>query len=391
MLFSHLLLAHTFIFTILNCTGLPPPLDLPMATVRRPAVGPVPVDRIIKSRFSDQSLTEIQKPRTKSISTSKNDSARPPSAGTPVINISVENNSIINNTPPTTNHASNSTTDPSALADELDYITITTPAISTPNALSSHRTDKASRILGIKHRRSMEPIPASARNSIVSTRSARDPPPMASFVPTLPLTSLYVVSGLPKSPHTWTLADPDSVMGLHHSDGAVSRWWRPEVLGSTVSPGAGGGKKKKRGKNEEVMKGAGALSKQEVGKMLSKALKVSETLYTQSILSTFIGSSLLLAKLKSSRPLFSRHLPFILLPLRFLRPIPLWLPRHLVTSFAHLSSLAPTTVLLRQLLPIPTLTTHLPVLLQLTSVRLAFLATAHTILLPLWPLPTLAS
>lgn len=362
-----------------------------MATVRRPAVGPVPVDRIIKSRFSDQSLTEIQKPRTKSISTSKNDSARPPSAGTPVINISVENNSIINNTPPTTNHASNSTTDPSALADELDYITITTPAISTPNALSSHRTDKASRILGIKHRRSMEPIPASARNSIVSTRSARDPPPMASFVPTLPLTSLYVVSGLPKSPHTWTLADPDSVMGLHHSDGAVSRWWRPEVLGSTVSPGAGGGKKKKRGKNEEVMKGAGALSKQEVGKMLSKALKVSETLYTQSILSTFIGSSLLLAKLKSSRPLFSRHLPFILLPLRFLRPIPLWLPRHLVTSFAHLSSLAPTTVLLRQLLPIPTLTTHLPVLLQLTSVRLAFLATAHTILLPLWPLPTLAS
>lgn len=98
---------------------------------------------------------------------------------------------------------------------------------------------------------------------------------MASFVPILPLTSLYVVSGLPKSPHTWTLADPDSVMGLHHGEGAVSRWWRPEVLGSTVSPGAGGGKKKKRGKGEEILKGAGALSKQEVGKMLSKALKVS--------------------------------------------------------------------------------------------------------------------
>ena len=120
----------------------------------------------------------------------------------------------------------------------------------------------------------MEPIPASARNSITSNRSLRDPP-LASFVPTLPLTSLYVVSGLPKSPHTWTLADPDSVLGLHHSESAVNRWWRPEVLGSTVSPGAGGTKKKKRGKNEEVMKGAGALSKQEVGKMLSKALKVS--------------------------------------------------------------------------------------------------------------------
>ena len=167
--------------------------------------------------------------------------------------------------------------DTPALADELDYITIHPPAISSPTALN--RTDKASRILGIRHRRSMEPIPASARNSIVSTRSAREPSPLPSFVPTLPLTSLYVVSGLPKSPHTWTLADPDSVMGLHHSEGAVSRWWRPEVLGSTVSPGAGGGKKKKRGKGEEVLKGAGALSKQEVSKMLSKALKVNTLLF----------------------------------------------------------------------------------------------------------------
>jgi hypothetical protein len=64
-------------------------------------------------------------------------------------------------------------------------------------------------------------------------------------------------------------------MGLTHSDGAVSRWWRAEVLGSTVSPGAGGGKKKRKVKGDtEVLKGAGALSKQEVGKMLSKALKV---------------------------------------------------------------------------------------------------------------------
>lgn len=263
-----------------------------MASIRRPSVppSPAPADRILKSRFSDQSLSEIQKTRSKPV---KNDSARS-SAGTPVINISLENknNSTTpaNHTAVPTNSTSHST-EPSALADELDYITITAPAISTPNALSSHRTDKASRILGIKHRRSMEPIPASARNSIVSTRSARDPPPMASFVPTLPLTSLYVVSGLPKSPHTWTLADPDSVMGLHHSDGAVSRWWRPEVLGSTVSPGAGGGKKKKRGKNEEVMKGAGALSKQEVGKMLSKALKLSFTREVEVIASTLQPAS----------------------------------------------------------------------------------------------------
>ncbi|KAF5370227.1 hypothetical protein D9615_010081 [Tricholomella constricta] len=267
-----------------------------MAVARRPAAavplvaaGPLFPDRVLKSRFSDQSLTDGPKPRsTFSPRSISNSSSRVNTSGTPIINISVENNnthtSTITNPPPADE----------ALADELDYITITAPPPNTsPNhsLSSSHRTDKASRILGIKHRRSMEPIPASARNSIVSTRSAREPPPMASFIPILPLTSLYVVSGLPKSPHTWTLADPDSVLGLHHSDGAVSRWWRPEVLGSTVSPGAGGGKKKKRGKGEEVMKGAGALSKQEVGKMLSKALKLSFTREVEVIASTLQPAS----------------------------------------------------------------------------------------------------
>lgn len=161
-----------------------------------------------------------------------------------------------------------------ALADELDYITVSAPDKADSPRLT-RQVDKASRILGISHRRSMEPIPASNRTSILSTRSVPNTP--TQHVPTLPLTSLYLVSGLPKSPHTWTLADPDSVLGLHHSEGAVARWWRPEVLGSTVSPGAGGGKKKKKnakGEPAEVLKGAGALSKAEVGKMLSKALKV---------------------------------------------------------------------------------------------------------------------
>ncbi|KDQ63546.1 hypothetical protein JAAARDRAFT_29564 [Jaapia argillacea MUCL 33604] len=171
--------------------------------------------------------------------------------------------------------------------DLLDYITVTAPTDSSPQA----RPDKASRILGIQHRRSMEPIPASTRTSIVSTRSARETPTTPTHVPTLPLTSLYVVSGLPKSPHTWTLSDPDSVLGLHHTEGAVGRWWRPEVLGSTVSPGAGGtspaiGKKKKKGKEQEAIKGAGALSKQEVAKMLSKALKLSFTREVEIIAST---------------------------------------------------------------------------------------------------------
>jgi nicotinamide N-methyltransferase len=257
-----------------------------MSSARRPGVpatavaaSPTPADKIIKSRFSDQSL-ERKKSKSGAYKASqrldiKKDSMRPSGAydaHTPIINISVKNNNI---TPPATTPAVANNTD-AALADELDYITVTTPNIPNPDSPSSLRPDKAARILGIRHRRSMEPIPASTRNSIMSTRSLRDAAPLASFVPTLPLTSLYVVSGLPKSPHTWTLADPDSVLGLHHSESAVNRWWRPEVLGSTVSPGAGGSKKKKRGgKSEEVMKGAGALSKQEVGKMLSKALKVS--------------------------------------------------------------------------------------------------------------------
>ena len=53
------------------------------------------------------------------------------------------------------------------------------------------------------------------------------------------------------------------------------------MLGSTVSPGVGGSiaipkKRGKRNTKEDMMglKGAGALSKSEVGKMLSKALKV---------------------------------------------------------------------------------------------------------------------
>jgi len=58
----------------------------------------------------------------------------------------------------------------------------------------------------------------------------------------------------------------------------VNRWWRPEVLGSTVSPGAGGGSSKrnrKKAKVEDGFSSAGYLSKQDVGKILSKALKVS--------------------------------------------------------------------------------------------------------------------
>ncbi|KAG9314368.1 DENN domain-containing protein [Chiua virens] len=183
---------------------------------------------------------------------------------------------------------------PLPLADELDYITVSPPPEEKTNNNQPvvRHVDKASRILGVSHRKSMEPIPASNRTSILSTRSVPNTP--TQHIPTLPLTSLYLVSGLPKSPHTWTLADPDAILGLHHSEGAVARWWRPEVLGSTVSPGAGGGKKKKKnakGEPTEVLKGAGALSKAEVGKMLSKALKLSFTREVEIIASTLQPAS----------------------------------------------------------------------------------------------------
>ncbi|KAJ7169903.1 DENN domain-containing protein [Mycena filopes] len=216
----------------------------------------------LRSRFSDASLDTKQKPSF--ISRFDPKSVTPPSIVTP-------QDHIRNSTDTVKQRPSLS------LAEELEY-----------DVVDLH---KASRVLGIRHRSSMEPIAASARNSIVSTRSARPAPKESAFTPTSTLTSLYVVSGLPKSPHTWTLADPDSVLGLHHADGAVSRFWRPEVLGSTVSNGAGGGtKRKKRGK-EEILKGAGALSKQEVGKMLSKALKLSFTREVEVIASTLQPAS----------------------------------------------------------------------------------------------------
>ncbi|KAF9241378.1 DENN domain-containing protein [Melanogaster broomeanus] len=244
----------------------------------------------MKSRPSEQSFS--QKSSIKSLG--------PPNTAVNISNSANNNNILSSTTTTTTTTTPDNRNDDVALADELDYITVSAPpsdpargsADKSDSIRVPRQVDKASRVLGITHRKSMEPIPASNRTSIVSTRSVPNTP--TQHVPTLPLTSLYLVSGLPKSPHTWTLADPDAVLGLHHSEGAVARWWRPEVLGSTVSPGAGGGKKKKKngkGEHTEILKGAGALSKAEVGKMLSKALKLSFTREVEIIASTLQPAS----------------------------------------------------------------------------------------------------
>ncbi len=324
-------------------------------------------DVLLRSRFSDQSLGERRSRFTPSKGKTHNTSFGhrgppkkeeiPSAAASPIINISVGHG----RPPSPTDHDEGK----DGLADELDYITVSAPVGQSQSeslSLAQLRADKASRILGIKHRKSMEPIPASTRTSIVSTRSARDGLPSPSFTPTSPLTSLYVVSGLPKSPHTWTLADPDSVLGLHHSDGAVSRWWRPEVLGSTVSPGAGGGKKKKRGKSEEILKGAGALSKQEVGKMLSKALKVySPPLpnIMHACLPSVNYSSLSLVKSKLLLLRYSQLRLFTHLLLRFLRLTRLSRLRPLETFFVLLFCQAPIIDLQLPLSIILTATTPL--------------------------------
>ena len=160
------------------------------------------------------------------------------------------------------------------------------------------RRDKASQILGIPHRRSMEPVPSTKVSARLSTRSATvgysGPPTIheGETAPPPPLASLYLVSGLPKSHHAWTLADPDSVLGLQHMEGAVNKWWRPEVLGSTVSPGVGDprdGQRSKRRRKVSNTRDPGAgigLNKQDVAKMLSKALKLSFTREVEIIAST---------------------------------------------------------------------------------------------------------
>lgn len=59
---------------------------------------------------------------------------------------------------------------------------------------------------------------SSASSAFLSVSPAHGP---SNASATLPLTSLYLVSGLPKSPQTWTLADHDSTAGVHHSEGAL--------------------------------------------------------------------------------------------------------------------------------------------------------------------------
>lgn len=72
----------------------------------------------------------------------------------------------------------------------------------------------------------------------------------------------------------------------------MGRFWRAEVLGSSVTPGVG--KKKRRGKgvgDDHSSKRLGTLSKSDLGKMLSKALKLSFTREVEIVASTLQPAS----------------------------------------------------------------------------------------------------
>lgn len=124
------------------------------------------------------------------------------------------------------------------------------------------------------------------------------------------IAQLYAVFGLPKDPSVWTLAEEDCVAGVHHVEGAVGRFWRPEVLGCSICPSpsevlarstddngvssaesqtmnksgdskwdgrAADGKKSQNPKFIEMSDGRGGIEKAETARVLSKALKLSFT------------------------------------------------------------------------------------------------------------------
>ncbi|TIC27376.1 hypothetical protein E3Q11_02435 [Wallemia mellicola] len=137
-----------------------------------------------------------------------------------------------------------------------------------------------------------DPSPLPPPELLQSTKSMYLEPPKhttarpatsSSLATQTPLASLYLVSGLPKDPAAWTYADETSISSVHHSPNAVGRWWRAEALGTSASPGISIPGVDSTGKKKRV----GGMPKNEVNKVLAKALKLS---FTQEV--EIISSSL---------------------------------------------------------------------------------------------------
>ncbi|KAL8283718.1 hypothetical protein RQP46_005513 [Phenoliferia psychrophenolica] len=130
--------------------------------------------------------------------------------------------------------------------------------------------------------------------------------------PTKTIACAYIVAGLPKDPSTWSLSDhADSGVPPAHSANAVQRFWRPEVLGCSVSGESLDAEEMASLEGERVKKGKGSrtrhqspppdqslviLTKEEVARIQSKAMKlafnrdieiISSTTQPASSLATF--------------------------------------------------------------------------------------------------------
>ncbi|GAA5895118.1 hypothetical protein JCM5296_000885 [Sporobolomyces johnsonii] len=116
-------------------------------------------------------------------------------------------------------------------------------------------------------------VPPSSRQPVSSATLPKSPSTTTLAGPAKPVASMYLVAGLPKDPSTWTLSgsdpsDPSTPMP-DHSENAVPRFWRPEVLGCTVTGGKAG--QQVDGVEPELV----SLSKEEIAKIQSKVIKLS--------------------------------------------------------------------------------------------------------------------
>ncbi|KAH8927466.1 hypothetical protein BT69DRAFT_1330378 [Atractiella rhizophila] len=155
------------------------------------------------------------------------------------------------------------------------------------------------------------PTQASRRSNssqVIQPASPTVPKPPPSTASTLAV--LYLVCGLPKDPSCWTLSDhttdllpsnptslsmPTAQAAPAHLEGAVSRWWRPEVLGTTVSQsGVEPSEPKRRrgiGKKDRGEMGGGGhhhgiIPKEETARIQAKAMKLAFTREVEVIAST---------------------------------------------------------------------------------------------------------
>ncbi|BGP12761.1 hypothetical protein JCM10213v2_000678 [Rhodosporidiobolus nylandii] len=112
---------------------------------------------------------------------------------------------------------------------------------------------------------------AAVSSASIATLAGASAVSLAPAAPAKPLASLHLVAGLPKDPAGWTLAShTDTTDGSpgaapDHTQNAVPRFWRPEVLGLQVT-----GEGERQGEQQLAK-----LSKEEVQKIQAKATKLA--------------------------------------------------------------------------------------------------------------------